>query len=98
MGVWVRADFVSQLQLHSFRLVVSVAQLVSDCTRDPGSPGLLPCACCLWRPGARASVLAPFLPSEGRTRSHVTGREKGQSAHWGWRIPSEWQFSVLPGS
>ena len=52
MGVWVRADFISRLQLHCFRLVVTVAQWVSEGGQDLGSAGLLTCAFFLLWPGA----------------------------------------------
>ena len=60
MGVWVRADFMSPLQLPSFGLVVTVAQLVSDCSRDPGSVGLFGLLMLLWWPGAPGCSPGPL--------------------------------------
>lgn len=76
MGVWIRADFISQLQLHSFRLVVTAAPWVSDGGQDLGSTGLLTCAFFLLWPGAWGFSLGPFLPSEGRSRSQVITRRR----------------------
>lgn len=76
MGVWIRADFISQLQLHSFRLVVTAAPWVSDGGQDLGSTGLLTCAFFLLRPGAWGFSLGPFPPSEGRSRSQVNTRRR----------------------
>lgn len=66
-------------QLQSFGLAVSVAQWVSDCSRDPGSAGLFTCACCSVA-GALGFSLGLSLLSEAGTRIPVTGAEEGQSA------------------
>lgn len=70
-------------QLHAFGLAVSVAQWVSDCSRDPGSAGPFSCACCSVA-GALGFSLGLALLSEAGARSPVTGAEEGQSAAGLW--------------
>lgn len=98
--VRVRADFISSSDLIpsgwwwlwcSWYLTVAASRHTRAFWRAHASWG----GACT---GVQASASALCLHSEGRTGSHVTGRVKGQSAHWGWRATSEWQFSVLWGS